>query len=373
MLEPQQYDFGGQVTRGAYVVASSVWNGLSTDPTLLWAFFRAQRTAFANTPFRHPHGAPVVMAQVRQLDPRWAGLTRMQALVRGVVKQLNPVLAACAGRRIGVALALPEDMGPHTLRKVRGGLSALEETVRAEVEAQGGPAGCAVHTEARGHAAGAYCVMQAAHAVASGALDVTIVLGVDTYYDPAIVAQLLAEERILDTKAHDAFLPGEGAAALVLAAGDITGSRRWSAMAEVRAVGTCDEPATLDNDTRMLGMGLSRACHAATAKLRRAGGELDWWMTDMTPEHLRAREFQLAWPRVAQGLMPPTATLDHLPSQLGDLGAASIPTGIALACESFRHSGSSARNCLVTASSVGHARAAVLVHACGAPGDAPHG
>ncbi len=127
------------------------------------------------------------------------------------------------------------------------------------------------------------------------------------------------------------------------------------------AVATAREPGHLRGELPCQGAGLSAAANAVTARLRVERVGLDWWLGDMTGEPWRVHEFQLAWPRAAADTMAPTAALEMLPMNLGDLGAATMATGVAIAVEGLTRGGPLAQSCVVTGSSEGEDRGVVLV------------
>jgi 3-oxoacyl-[acyl-carrier-protein] synthase-1 len=309
------------------------------------------------------------MGQVRQIEPRLTGGERLVELLRLGLTGLEPVLSRLGrGVRVSVDLALPARMAAERAtdrdRRARA-------TIEAALVARLSELGLAprLHVEARGHAAGAFCALHAAEAVLTHQAELALLGGIDSSYDPFVVEELLGQERILDGEHLDAMVPGEGVAFALVASRSDAAAMKLPALATVEGAAVDREPATLDNDVGLLGLGLSRAALALGKRLRDERRSLDWWISDMTPERFRVQEFQLAWPRAARGLMAPTSTLDHLPQHLGDLGAATLPTALALAAEGFRRGDPAARTCLMTGSTPGGDRGVVLAAASAPPGE----
>jgi 3-oxoacyl-[acyl-carrier-protein] synthase-1 len=341
------------------VCATSAWNGLGTSAYQTWAFRRAELTAFVESPFRCANGARATMGQIRSLDPRTTGARRLVPVGRRLLETFEPLLRTLPERtRVGLGLCLPPRMGdgPAHFRHQR---ATVERELGRAIEKLGLQP--IVRVEARGHAALAYVLLDAGAAFAQQTLDVVIVGGVDTYYDPEVIDELVERERLFDGENLDTFIPGEGGAFLLLARRDVARSLRWPILAELRAAGVGMEPSTPFDDFPCTGTGLARAANAATELLREARWPLGWWLSDMTPESYRLYELQLAWPRAAAGLMSPDSTLDFLPPALGDLGAATMPTGVAVAIEGMQRGAPDARHCLVTGSSVTADRGVVLI------------
>jgi 3-oxoacyl-[acyl-carrier-protein] synthase-1 len=342
------------------ICATAAWNGLAASPYQTWAFRRAELTPFVESPFRCANGNRATMGQIRTLDPQSYGATRLLAVGKRLIAALEPQLRALPARtRLGLGLCLPTRMGRDGAAHFRNQGAAVERDLKRAVEAM--ELDPVVRVEARGHAGLAFLLLDAAAAFAQQTLDVVVVGGLDTYFDPDVVEELGAQERLFDGEHLDTFIGGEGGAFLLLARREVARHLRWPILAELRAVATGFEPSTPFDDFPCTGSGLSGAAQAATERLREAGLPLGWWLSDLTAESYRLYEFQLAWPRAAAGLMRPDSTLDFLPPNLGDLGAATLPTGIAVAIEGMHRGAPTARHCLVTASSVTADRGAILV------------
>lgn len=364
-MKPEVTRFDGGEAPRLVVAGASAINSLAFTPWQLWAFLRAEQTAFAETPFRCANGARATMATLRTLHPRASGVERLVPLAGRLLDELVPMLVSAPPElRVALVLCLPSRMGDAGAKVFRGQRRVLEEELGGRLaeaqEARGGEAPL-VRALPLGHAAMAHAVRELGAAMARGLVDVAFVGGVDTAYDTDYVEELLAQERLFDGENLAAPLLGEGGAFLALATLDAAAACRWPRLAQVAAVATGREPATVDNDVPTMGLGLSRCAVAATDHLEAEGRTLDWWISDMTAEPLRVQEFQLAWPRASARRMRPDSTLDFPASQLGDLGAAVMPTAVALAVEGFARRAPAADTCLVTGSSDGGERGVLLL------------
>ncbi len=354
-------NWGGEHSRPIVVGGASCWNGLASNPYHLWALRRAELTAFTSSPFRNLEGNPAIMGHVRQLEPRLFGAERMVELLKLGLRDILPTLSELPrDGQLAVVLSLPERMSSE--RATPRDRHVRERLVRALTDSLiGADVEHFVHVEARGHASGVFATLQAANAIMSRAVPAVLIGGIDSYYDPFIVEELLEQDRILDAGHLDAMIPGEGVAFAVLTRRSTARHAGLPFLAHIEGAAINHEPATIENDVGLLGLGLSRAAKALGQRLEKEQRSLDWWISDMTPEHFRVQELQLAWPRAARGLMAPESELEHLPHHLGDLGAATIPTGIALATQGFLRGDPPAKNCLLTASSNGGERGTLLL------------
>ena len=356
--------FGAATVPPLLLCHTGAINGLAFDPWQLWAFLRAELAAFAETPFRCANGTRATMAHVQTLHPQSSGIERLVPLGTELLHGLTALLArAPADLRVALVLCLPARMAdgaggvfPKQRRVLERELAGW---LAAAQSARGAPDPM-VRTVALGHASMAYALDELAPVLGRG-VDAAIVLGLDTGYDPAWVEHLLVTERLFDGERLDAAIPGEGGALALLATPDAAARCRWPVLAHVTASATAREPATIDNDVPMLALALSRCAVAATDALEAQGRALDWWVTDMTAEPYRVQEFQLVWPRASARRVRPDGALTFLASQLGDLGAAAMPTALCLAAEGFARGAPAADTCLVTGSSPGGERGVVLV------------
>lgn len=358
--QPESLHFGGQWGVAPLVVGTAAWNGLAFSPYQTWAFRRAELSAFAETPFRAPNGQRVTMAQIRTLPPRDSGVDRLEPVATRTLTQLLASLGPLPQEAtVALVLCLPERMaatGTSSFREQRG---RLERALVKPLEQQG--LRPLLHVEARGHASLAFALLEAGAAMRSRKVDVAIIGGVDTGYDPEVVERLIDQERLFDGENLSTAIAGEGAAFFALAWPELAKRMRWPALARLETVSVDFEPATPDNELPCMASGLTHAGRVASDRLHTEQRTLDWWLSDLTAEELRVHEFQLAWPRVAHDVMPPEASLEFLSECLGDLGAAAMPTGLAIAVEGLLRGDPAASTCLLTGSSEAGDRGVVLL------------
>lgn len=350
-------------------VISSVcaFNGLAFTAWQSWAFRRAELTAFSESPYRLANGKRATMAPIRTLHPRASGIERLIPVGRVLFSQLQADLEKLpANARVGMVLVLPSRMGDAGERIFRRQRAVLEHELAAsliEAHPSRGDQWLSMRSLPTGQTGFAEALIESAAALEADVVDAVIVGGIDTGMDPDVVERLLIEERLFDGENLDSVILGEGAALALLTRRDVARQCAWPTLARLRSVAIGHELSTRANEVPCMGLGLSRAAMEATSSLRDARTPLDWWISDMNAEDRRVHEFQLAWPRVAAGLMAPTSSLDFLPMHFGELGAATMPTALAIAVEGMRRGAPSARTCLITASDDAHPRGVALFEA----------
>ena len=361
MMTQDAVNWGGRSSPAPVVGGTAAWNGLAFNPHQIWACRRAELTAFAETPFRCANGQKATMAQIRTLPPRSHGLERMFAIGRRLVDEMMPKLKTVAsGSRLALVLCLSERFDRNgKAKRFAGERAALEKDLVDRIKQQGWSP--LLHTEARGHASLAFAMIEACTALASGALEVALVGGIETYYDPDVIDALLQQQRLFDGENLNSFIPGEGGAFLLLARPDVAKRARWEPLARVESAATAQEPAPMFALSPCQGIGLSRALGAIADRFRKEKRQIDWWLGDLTNEDYRVHEWQLALPRASAGVSGENSTMEFLPVLLGDLGAATMPTAGAIAVEGFLRGDPNAKTCLLAGSSTTPDRGAVLL------------
>lgn len=342
------------------VVATGTYNAIAPSVYQTWAWYRAETTGSVGSPFRLPSGNVLTFARVRQLEPRIFGADRFEALAVQATEQLVPTLRKLPREtRIGFVFCLPlwadartgTGLGAVVRRRIESRL--LVPFIEAGYDVIG-------RAEARGHAAFAHGVLDVVRMFESDALDVAVIIGVDSHYHPDLLEVLFEDKRVIDADWRDGFIPGEAASAVALARGVVAKELGLERIATLDTVATDHEVATIDNHIGMQGQGLTRPAMEACKRLREEDRYLDWWLSDATGEPLRILELQVVWPRASTHAMHPQSAIDLLPVHFGEIGAATMPTALALGIEGLRRGSPAGRTVVCTGSSDDGARGVVL-------------
>ena len=212
----------------------------------------------------------------------------------------------------------------------------------------------------RGRAGGVSAVGRAVDAIGAGQASFVLAGGVDTYRDLYVLGTLDLEKRVKSSAHLDGFIPGEGAAFLLLA------SRAAAATAGVRPLGAVTSAATsmelghLYSDEPYRGEGLAVA-FTALAQTGVVTGPIQEVYSSMNGENHWAKEWGVGFIR-NHGVFGPEHGMHHPADSYGDTGAACGPLMVGLAAlgvsDGYRRS-----PCLVYGSSDDGPRAAVAVTA----------
>lgn len=173
----------------------------------------------------------------------------------------------------------------------------------------------------RGRAAGLFALEKAMDAIVDGSLQYAIVGGVDTYVDLYLLGTLDMEGRILGTSVMDGFIPGEGAAFLVITNMDKVKSDGLKPLALLTAVGKGQEDGHLYSDQPYRGDGLTNAFDQffQNSALNEPIKDV---FTSMNGENHWAKEWGVAHMRNHAGFEPDHG-FHHPADCIGDTGAAS--------------------------------------------------
>ena len=205
-----------------------------------------------------------------------------------------------------------------------------------------------------GRAAGLAAMEKAIDLIAEGASHV-LVGGVDTYLDLYLLGTLDAENRILGPRVMDGFIPGEGAAFLLLGKKRLFGEKESIGLLTA-AQGF--EQGHLYSEETYKGDGLSDVFEAAFEKMPEPP-EIQTVMAGLNGENFGAKEWGVASMRHAE-YFEKEIRLEHPIECTGDVGAALGPLLTILSAVGLQR-GYLSGPCLAWASSDYGTRAAVII------------
>lgn len=161
-------------------------------------------------------------------------------------------------------------------------------------------------------------VLNAQHLIYSETVSHVLIVGVDSYFYPSRINDLLSRERVLCTSNRDGFIPGEGAGAIVLC-------KPQNAVQSVCITGTgvdSENAHILQYEKPNMAKGLSRAIRKALQESASLLVETDFHVSGVTGESWYFREVALA---INRCLEKKKRQYSHyqLASNIGETGAAS--------------------------------------------------
>lgn len=204
----------------------------------------------------------------------------------------------------------------------------------------------------RGRASGLLALETAVAAIREGREEIIVVGGVDSYVDRPRLAKLEEAERLRAGPVHDGFVPGEGAAFVVLARPGL--AKPW---ASVLAAASGLEPGHVSSEAPHRAEGLSTVCRRLADELPGAHIRSVW--SGFNGESFWAHEWGVARLRLGSFIAEPSR-FEHPMEVMGDPGAALGPLLVALAAHGLQRSVMVGPS-LVFCGSDGEDRAAVVL------------
>ncbi len=300
-------------------------------------------------------GNPMAAALDATLDPKLPPNDRLVALAQHALAEIAESLPDLApGSRVPLLLALPE-IRPGFAREDAAYVKArLAKTLGVRFEL--GEIG--LYTS--GHAGGAIALEDASAQLARGIHDLCVVGGVDSYFHPETMSWLDQHMQLAGEDGRSSFVPGEGVCFLLLASRRARESLGLEPMGSIVSVGRGQERSLIKTKDLCLGEGLIAAVAAALQGLGQ-GERVNSVICDVNGERYRAEE----WGFVALKLGAYFEDPGYLSpaGSWGDMGAASIPLFIMLACQAAARGYARGPRTMVWASSEQGMRAAVVVQA----------
>lgn len=317
---------------------------------------RARKSFVRESRFVDRAGEPIALSFVSSIDDDIVGRERFVTLAAPAMRE---AIAGWARTRftsrgqatpaIPLLLATPAEVDASDPRGARL-LTALAERSGVAID----PARSKV--VAQGRAGGVFAIEQAAARIARGEDDAILVGGVDSYFDADRLEALDAARRLHGPATENGFIPGEGAAFVLLASRRRAGSDVKHA--SIVGVGTEREPRPFGSPDPCHALGITLAMKRAIAGLGNA--RIGWALSDVVGERHRADEWLFGSGRIQHHLAP---DLQHDTPLLltGDLGAASAPLLVVLACVGWSTGCAAADLALVAAHSDEAERGALLL------------
>jgi 3-oxoacyl-[acyl-carrier-protein] synthase-1 len=322
------------------------------------AAVRANVSTFGDHPFMiDKAGAMMVVARDAFLGEEVCGVERLVGLGQPAARQALAPLADCRERppTVPVLLGLPPPRPglPEGLpEKVT---EALRQSLGPEVRLG------AMECFSAGHSAGLMALEEAKRRIHSGAADVCLAGGVDSYLEPETLEWLDADGRLLAKNNSFGFIPGEAAGFCLLCSQKALEQLGWKQVGAVLAAAGARETHLISNPEEVcLGEGLTKAFRAVLAALPSASAKVDHLICDLNGEPYRADELGYTMVRTSERFVK-AGDFQNPAECWGDVGAASGPLFVTLAVVAGMKGYTKGPLTLVSTSSDAGQRCAALV------------
>jgi 3-oxoacyl-[acyl-carrier-protein] synthase I len=346
----------------AVIAASSVLCAAGRGAEQLWASVRAGIGRIGNSPLMDRYGEPIRMGLVPEdalepeLPPKLELLpwpARARRMLRLAAPALRTVLEKAGPSPVRLYLGLPQ-LALSEAQWMKGFALEVGKVAGAEID----PPNSRVVPS--GRAAALTALELALNALDSDPARPVIVGAVDTYLDLRVLASLDAEGRLLGARVMDGFIPGEGAAFLVLVHA-VPGQGPTGASITVEAAASASDPGHRSGTEPARGEGLARAIELLRNRLRDGAAPVKTTFAGLNGESFDAKAWGVARLRHAD-FFAPGMVLQHPADCFGDAGAATGAILLSLAAQALA-TGDRAGPALVWAASDGESRACALLSA----------
>ena len=329
--------------------------GLSVLPAA--AAIRAGIAAFGEHPYMtDKFGKPMIVARDPGIGEEIEGPDRLWSLLYAA---LSEAAAALEGKirpntPIPMILALPP-----APQGTDGGLAKFLTNLLV----RDGPAPlkpASVGTFQAGHGGGLLALDDAVRRLRSGACELCLVAGVDSYMDPGTLEDLDESDQLKCEKRPWGFIPGEAAGVIVVSLRRAAEKMGLDVLGTVTGIGVAREESLIHTDKVCLGRGLTEAMKQALRPLESSGEKVDHTYCDFNGQPYRSHEFGYSVTRVTRQFV--NSTDFSTPADCwGDVRAATGPLLLMLAAVAGRKGYARGPRILVWSSSDGGERAAALV------------
>lgn len=326
------------------------------------AMVRAGTSAYQNTEFHLEDDEPIRMALVPQaaLDNSLNEETltgefsarqyRLLQLAKLALVQLAPKLPK--DLKLPLFLAGPEQLleGDQPITKPFLENLATQTQVNLDMATS--------RIVSTGRAGGLAAINLAFRLFAGSDDQFVLVGGVDTYHDSDILEYLLRNERLLAGENMNGFIPGEGAAFILLTRHNVALQQNNHKTVGLYEAGLDMEKGYRGSAEVYRGDGLAGAFSAALANAH--AGKIKTLCSSMNGEHFFAKEHGVALIRNSEHLEE-NMKVEHPADCFGDLGAAFGPVAVGMSAVNLLNQ-NTASPCMVCCSSDKESRGAVVLH-----------
>lgn len=301
---------------------------------------------------------PLVCARIPMDGPPRDDITNFAVMVLKEVIETARLSRALLTGRTGLYLSLPPD---RRADKETG----LSGRILEEIQQRTGiPGFQETSLITSGHAGAMLAMQEAAARLKTGEVDYGLVVGADSYFDLDVLAWLDDAGRLKSEQNKDGFIPGQGAAAVLLERGNHAADRSAPVLAWMDGFGQAREEHLIFAEQPSVGQGLCQAIQACCPGGQEEQPPLTWVLCDLNGESYRSREWGYSLVKLHDSLNA-VQTLWHPADCVGDMGAASGALLAVLAARAFQRGYAPDHRTLVWSGSDNGDRCAMLLRSPG--------
>ncbi|MBA1380136.1 beta-ketoacyl synthase N-terminal-like domain-containing protein [Pseudomonas brassicacearum] len=307
------------------IIGSGMVSAVGLSAAASCAAIRCAIDHFQETRFIDRAGEWIIGASV-PLEQPWRGRTKLIKMAARAIAEALQNLPGIAPEKIPLLLGVAEAERP-------GRLNGLDMALLRDIEVE---LGLRFHPDSivipRGRVSAAVALRDARTLIYQGGHRHVLVAGVDSLLCGATLAAFEQRERLLTSENSNGFIPGEGAAAVVLAAPVSEEKPQLTCI----GLGFGMEQATVEaEDLPLRAEGLTQAVRAALGEAGCGLEQMDYRLTDISGEQYYFKEASLALSRSLR-VRKEFFHLWHPADCIGEVGAAIGPVMLAVALAASR-------------------------------------
>jgi 3-oxoacyl-[acyl-carrier-protein] synthase-1 len=305
------------------VVGLSAFTAVGYSAAMTVAAVRAGISMHSLHPFMVNLAAePYKVCTLPPLDAGLAMAERLTLIARETTAQLLALLPDSSAE-IDLLLGLPSP---------RPGLpDALESLMLETVESlEGKPSALKLFTAAKGYVSGVYALRSAINRLQSGAVEFCLVAGVDSYMNADTLLWLEMTGQLYTQENPWGFIPGEAGAGCLVCRASTAQAYGLPVLAQLKAATVAVEPDSDNFDKVCTGRGLSMAVEQALEQLPPEAW-VDNLLCDTNGQAYRTDELGFMLARHGNKIKN-VGKMQTPAGAWGDVGAATTPLLLALAC-----------------------------------------
>lgn len=263
--------------------------------------------------------------KVCMLPPLEAGLAiegRLTAMTRETTAQLLALLPESAGE-VDFLLGLPSPR-PGLPDALEGLMLEAVETIEKH------SSGLQLFTAAKGYVSGVFALRSAIKRLESNTVEFCLVAGIDSYMNAETLLWLEITGQLYTQENPWGFIPGEAGAGCLICRASTAGAYGLPILAQLTAATVAIEPDSDNFESVCVGRGLSEAVEQALAHLP-PGAWVDNLLCDTNGQVYRTDELGFMLARHGNTIRN-IGKMQTPAGAWGDVGAATTPLLLALAC-----------------------------------------
>ena len=334
------------MTRSIAILRTGLVSSVGSTAASSCAAIRAGVTNPTETRFIDMEGNWIVAHQVPLRQP-WRGITRLVKLAAAAVHDCLSGLEHEEWRHLPLILCVAEPTRPGREPSLDELFDALGRELACDFSADSA-------IVPQGRAAFGAALVQARQLIDAGRCQAALIVGVDSLLSAATLRAYEAAGRLLGPRNSNGFIPGEGAAALLV------GPPQAGPRLICQGVGLASETSHIDAEQPLRADGITSAIKTALSEAACEMHELDFRITDLSGEQYYFREAALALSRTLR-VRKEEFDLWHPAEYIGEAGAIAGIATVVVAEAAFRKSYAPGRGVLCHAGNDAGQRAAAVM------------